>query len=119
MDVDAILADLAAGTSVIPRQTTDMNPAMPVGSPLGESLLRGGKQALLDFCAEAPPWLRRLVSMSPSQAAQSALPGLPILIPRRIHTTAWVIVVTTISKEHDRCDDDHQRTGPGPCPVGL
>lgn len=75
-DLDAILADLAAGTSIIPLQTTEMNPAMPARRPLGESLLRGGKQALLDFCATAPPRLRPLISLSPSQAVQSALLGL-------------------------------------------
>jgi len=66
--VDAVLAALAAGTSIIPRQTTEMNPAMPAGRPLGESLLRGGKQALLDFCVTAPPQLRQLINLSPSQA---------------------------------------------------
>jgi peroxiredoxin len=67
-DVDAVLADLAAGASTMPRQTTEMDPAMPTSRPLDESLLRGGKQALLDFCTTAPPGLRQRLRQLPSQA---------------------------------------------------
>ena len=70
-DVEAVLAGLAAGTRILPRQTTQMAPL--AGRPLGESLLRGGKQALVDFYTTAPPPLRQQIRQSPSAAVQSAL----------------------------------------------
>jgi hypothetical protein len=70
-DVDAVLADLAAGSSVVSRQTTGMAPV--TGGPRGESLLRGGTQALLDFYTTAPAPLRRQLRQSPSQVVRSVL----------------------------------------------
>jgi hypothetical protein len=72
-DVDAVLADLAAGTSTMPGRQPRWAQQCPAGRPLDESLLRGGKQALLDFCTTAPPGLRQRLRQLPSQAVQSAL----------------------------------------------
>ena len=70
-EVDAVLADLAAGTSVAPRQATEMAPL--TGRPLGDSLLRGGTQALLDFYTSAPSPLQQHIRESGSEAVQSVL----------------------------------------------
>lgn len=70
-DVDAVLADLAAGTSVVPRQTTEMAPL--TGRPLSDSLLRGGRKALLDFYTSAPSPLQQHIRESASAAVQSVL----------------------------------------------
>lgn len=70
-EVHAVLDDLAAGREVAPRETTAMAP--PSGRPMGEGLLRGGKQALLDFYRTAPPPIQQRMRESPSEAVRDAL----------------------------------------------
>lgn len=73
-EVEAVLDDLAAARSVVPRETTEM--AAPSSGPIGEGLLRGGKQALFDFYRTAPPPVQQLLRASPSEAVRGALSEL-------------------------------------------
>lgn len=72
--VEAVLANLAAGEMVEPRETIEM--ASPSGRPMGEGLLLGGKRALLDFYRTAPPPVQQRLRESPSQAVRAALTEL-------------------------------------------
>lgn len=73
--VDGVLHELAASKTVTPRETTEMAP--PSSRPLGEGLLRGGKQALFDFYRTAPPPVQQRLRESPSEAVRAALSELP------------------------------------------
>ena len=70
-DVAAVLDQLAEGTVVTPRQTTEMAP--PTGAPMGAGLLRGGKRALWDFYSTAPPPVKDRLRQSPSDDVRSAI----------------------------------------------
>ena len=72
--VEAVLANLASGQMVEPRETIDM--ASPSGRPMGEGLLRGGKRALFDFYRTAPPPVQQRLRQSPSQAVRAVLSEL-------------------------------------------
>jgi hypothetical protein len=72
--VEAVLAELAAGASVTPRESTDMAP--PPGGPMGHGLLRGGKRALVDFYETAPPPVKDMLRQSPSPEVQAVLASL-------------------------------------------
>lgn len=76
-EVEAVLDDLAAVRTVAPRETTAMAP--PSGRPMGEGLLRGGRQALLDFYRTAPPPIQERLRASPSEAVRAVLAGVPSL----------------------------------------
>jgi hypothetical protein len=73
-EVEAVLAQLALGTPVPPRETTEMAP--PTGGPIGQGLLRGGKQALLDFYVTAPAPIQELLRQSPSPDVRRVLAEL-------------------------------------------
>jgi hypothetical protein len=73
-DVESVLAALASGAAMTPRQTTNMAPS--TGAPIGLGLLRGGKQALLDFYQTAPPPVKDRLRQSPSSEVRDVLASL-------------------------------------------
>ena len=70
-DVDSVLSELASGSAVTPRETTDMAP--PTGAPMGVGLLRGGKQAVIDFYETAPPPVQERLRQSSSPEVRAVL----------------------------------------------
>ena len=75
-DVESVLADFASGSAVTPRESTDMAP--PTGAPMGQGLLRGGKQALIDFYETAPPPVQDRLRQSPSSEVREVLSSLDL-----------------------------------------
>jgi hypothetical protein len=73
-EVELVLAALASGAAFTARQTTDMAPA--VGAPMGHGLLRGGKQALIDFYETAPPPVQDRLRQSTSSEVREVLASL-------------------------------------------
>jgi Iodothyronine deiodinase len=73
-DVEAILAELATGSVVSPRESTEMAP--PTGGPMGQGLLRGGKQAVIDFYQTAPPPVKDRLRQSPSAEVREVISSL-------------------------------------------
>lgn len=73
-EVESVLAALASGSAPTPHQTTGMAP--PAGAPMGQGLLRGGKQALIDFYETAPPPVKERLRQSPSPEVQEVLAPL-------------------------------------------
>jgi len=73
-EVESVLVALASGAAFTPRQTTNMAPTS--GAPMGHRLLRGGKQALLDFYDTAPPPVKDRLRQSPSSEVREVLASL-------------------------------------------
>ena len=72
-DVVAVLDELAAGHPIERRQTVNMAPHS--ARPFGEGLLRGGKQALLDFYRTAPPPVQQRLRDSPNADVRQIVRG--------------------------------------------
>ena len=75
-DVETVLAQLAKGSAVSPRESIEMAP--PTGAPMGQGLLRGGKKALTDFYETAPPPVKERLRQSPSSAVREVVTSLSL-----------------------------------------
>lgn len=73
-DVEAMLASLSSGDSVVPRASLEMSP--PTTRPFGEGLLRGGEQAVRDFYLSAPRSVQERFETSPSRQVRQVVTSL-------------------------------------------
>jgi len=71
--VGRALDDLRGG-QVVPFESIDMSPP-PNRDGFGHGLLRGGRQALIDFYSSAPPAIRQLLETSHSAAVRTVVAG--------------------------------------------